>query len=182
MKIYTKTGDYGQTSLLGGTRVSKSHERIDSYGDLDELNSFVGFALSAFPDVWHDEKKLFESIQANLFILGSQLACEVEKREVYKLKNIAADEIQKLENEIDRMTSDLEPLKNFILPGGSEVASRIHLCRTITRRVERKVIAVFDEDSQPANSIIYLNRLSDYFFCFARWANYKTGVADVLWK
>ncbi len=181
MKIYTKTGDHGETSLLGGTRVLKSHDLIDAYGDLDELNSFVGFALTAFPDSWQHEKKLFESIQVNLFILGSQLACEKEKRALFKLKTIEETEIQNLENEIDKMTKELEPLKNFILPGGSEVASRIHLCRTITRRVERKVIASFDESNQPENSVIYLNRLSDYFFCFARFANHQMGVADILW-
>lgn len=177
-KIYTKTGDSGQTMLVSGTKVSKADQRIDLYGEVDELNSLIGYM-----DV-ETHKALHASIQSHLFNLGSLLACEVEKRKEFKLPQVNKTIIEELEEAIDSMTEELPKLKNFILPGGTEGSARAHLCRVVTRRVERKLVS-FDKANPgeaPENSIVFINRLSDYFFVLARYWNLKKGVEDVLWK
>lgn len=178
MKIYTKTGDSGETGLVSGTRVSKSNQRIDLYGEVDELNSLIGFLNSEV------SIQLHLKIQSELFNLGSLLACEFEKRKEYNLPIVSSEIIKELEASIDEMNKDLPKLKNFILPGGAEGASRAHLCRVVTRRVERKLVGFgnFFEGEVPENSIVFLNRLSDYFFVLARHWNSKNKVDDILWR
>ncbi len=178
-KIYTKTGDKGETSLVSGSRVSKADQRIDLYGEVDELNSFVGFLATVV-----NEKALLEKIQSTLFNLGSQLACEAEKREQFQLPKIPVELVLQLEQAMDQMDQSLKPLKNFILPGGSEAAARAHLCRVIARRVERHLLNyhTLSNEALPENSVTFLNRLSDYFFVLSRYLNHQQGEPEVLWK
>jgi cob(I)alamin adenosyltransferase len=185
-KVYTKTGDQGETGLVSGNRTLKSDARIDLYGELDELNSRVGLSCSQLSN--HLEFQhivgLLHHIQSALFDLGSNLACEVENRARYNLPKISDEFILELELEIDKMDTELPPLKNFILPGGSLEAATIHLCRTNARTVERKLVAYFNltKEELPQNSIIFLNRVSDYFFILARYVNKVKKVEEINWK
>ncbi|MCB9094848.1 MAG: cob(I)yrinic acid a,c-diamide adenosyltransferase [Halobacteriovoraceae bacterium] len=178
MKIYTKTGDKGETALVGGKRVLKSDVRIDLYGEVDHLNSMLGL-LGASTEI-----PLIAELQAALFCLGSQLACESSEWEKYKIPSLDSKLIQILEDEMDKMNSDLAPLKNFVLPGGCEEASRAHLCRSVCRLVERKLVQFVQSfpREEPEQAIVFLNRLSDYFFVLARYFNKKKNIADVLWR
>lgn len=178
MKIYTKTGDLGETGLVSGSRVSKSNLRIDLYGEVDELNTFVGSLL-----VVEVDEVLFK-IQHQLFNLGSLLACESDKREKYKLSPIDPSIIGIMENKIDELNTKLPNLKNFILPGGSEAGARAHLCRVVSRRVERKLVAFGLESKMeiPEHSLVFLNRLSDYFFVFSRYCNQKDKINEIIWS
>jgi len=178
MKIYTKTGDDGTTGLFGGDRVRKSDPRLDCYGTLDELNAAIGLAAVAAP------AKLVEklrAIQNELFVVGSHLATPKESRSAASLPTMEESMITRLEMEIDAAETELPPLRNFILPGGSECAARLHLARTICRRAERLLVS-FSLD-RPVDTIFltYLNRLSDWLFVYARWANRQAGVEDVPW-
>jgi cob(I)alamin adenosyltransferase len=166
MKIYTKTGDDGSTGLVGGARVNKDDPRIESLGAVDELNAACGLA-----SVIADEKLLamLRAIQNELFNLGAQLAGSPDL--------LAERSIARLESEIDAADAILPPLKNFILPGGSELAARLHLARTICRRAERLLVAL----PAPPAAIKYLNRLSDWLFVHARLANHLSGIADIPW-
>jgi cob(I)alamin adenosyltransferase len=185
-KVYTKTGDSGETGLVSGNRTLKSDLRIELYGELDELNSRVGLACSLLGS----ELKFIQvinflhHIQSAIFDLGSNLACEVDNRERYNLPQISNEFIQDIELEIDKLDSELEPLKNFILPGGSTVSSTIHLCRTNARSVERKLVHYFNytKEELPANSIVFLNRLSDYLFVLSRYTNKIMGIEEITWK
>jgi len=185
-KVYTKTGDSGETGLVSGNRTLKSDLRIELYGELDELNSRVGLACSLLGS----ELKFIQvinflhHIQSAIFDLGSNLACEVDNRERYNLPQISNEFIQDIELEIDKLDSELEPLKNFILPGGSIVSSTIHLCRTNARSVERKLVHYFNytKEELPANSIVFLNRLSDYLFVLSRYTNKIMGIEEITWK
>jgi cob(I)alamin adenosyltransferase len=184
-KVYTKTGDKGETSLVGGSRVLKSDYRIDIYGDVDELNSFIGLLISSvLENKLAIDVETLEIVQNNLFNLGSQLACEVDKRDQYKLPAIDNALTHLLEKKIDLMDEDLQKLKNFILPGGSVPASFAHLARTICRRVERKLVAANCDLNYtlPENGINFINRLSDYLFVYARFINLKLGKPEVLWS
>lgn len=185
-KIYTKTGDLGETGLVSGRRTSKADPRIDLYGEIDELNSRLGFSHSLLA-----EKKNFlhvcdflNKLQNALFDLGSNLACEADSRAQYKLPQIKGDLIKELENEIDLFEKTLSPLKNFILPGGSVAASSLHLCRTSARSCERKLVGYHNETKEelPLNSLQFLNRLSDYLFVLARHTNSVEGVIEKVWK
>ena len=180
VKVYTKTGDKGDTSLVGGTRVGKDHKKIELYGEVDELNSIIGLITSG---VDGDIKEELFKIQHLLFNLGSVLACEPKKRLEFKLPTVTDKNIIFLENSIDQMQSQLSPLKNFILPGGDMAASHAHLARTVCRRVERKMVAFFNENSseEVPHSLEFLNRLSDYFFVLARYINHGQGVVDIPW-
>lgn len=178
MKIYTKTGDQGTTSLYGGRRVSKSDTRINAYGTIDELNSFIGVLIASMND--SAQLPLLGEIQMRLFTIGSILAQDQEKG--LPIPDLLESDIEKLENGIDNMNADIEPLKFFILPGGSIESAHAHVCRTVTRRAERIVIALTDEMDVPAIVVKYLNRLSDYFFVLARLLNVQAGVKDVPWK
>ena len=173
MKIYTRTGDAGETSLLGGHRVAKNDPRIEAYGTVDELSSFIGVARAAWPQSPIDGQ--LASIQNDLFDVGAQLAAVDASR----FPGAAEGRIADLERSIDEMESELPALTNFILPGGTAAAAHLHVARTVCRRAERNVVAT---GTAQERTIRYLNRLSDYLFVAARYANAKQGVADVLWK
>ncbi len=180
MKIYTKTGDEGQTGLFGGPRVAKDHPRIEAYGTVDELNAAVGVARSIGPS--NDVDLLLERIQNELFDVGAELATpDAEQRGMIK---IGQRHIAELESAIDRFDADLPVLKQFILPGGTQLAAHLHLARTICRRAERRLQTLTTHTDQVASPLllVYLNRLSDLFFVLARAANAAAGVADVPWK
>ena len=174
MKIYTRTGDAGETSLFGGTRVLKSDPRIDAYGTVDELNALIGAARAASPASSIDA--LLASVQSDLFDVGAQLASPGSSR----FTGVDASRITALENAIDEMERELAPLTSFILPGGSPAAAQLHIARTVCRRAERLVVALGDISTP--TTITYLNRLSDYLFVAARFANHRGGVADVIWR
>lgn len=179
MKIYTKSGDKGQTSLASGKRVSKSDELVELYGTCDELNSSIGLGISLL----NKNSTLPENlilVQSILFELGSELA---GFRKEDKTESIIYDsDIVFLENKIDEMQEKLEPLKNFILPGGSGAAAALHISRTICRRLERGMVRSMEQGREMfQNSIIYVNRLSDFLFVSARFANYEEKIGDVTW-
>jgi cob(I)alamin adenosyltransferase len=183
-KIYTKMGDNGETGLVGGTRISKSDSRIDLYGEVDELNSWIGVALCFLEEnSFSNEVSFLKNIQSNLFDLGSNLACELEQREVYKLPKLKEDFIGKIEAEIDRYDHECPKLKNFILPGGAKAAAHFHICRTVCRKIERKMIHFRNEHKEelPELAAPFMNRLSDYFFVLSRYVNLKNNVSEVAW-
>jgi cob(I)alamin adenosyltransferase len=184
MKIYTKSGDKGETSLIGGKRISKSDSRIHLYGSVDELNSHIGLLVSFMEEkTLKIEIGLLHKIQNVLFDLGSNLACEGNYREQFKLPQINPEIIAEIEQEMDKMDQELEPLKNFILPGGSVPAAQAHVCRTVCRRVERELIdfSIKDPNEVPPQSKQFLNRLSDFFFVFSRYVNMKADHKEVKW-
>lgn len=179
MKIYTKTGDGGKTGLFGGGRVTKDHPRIKAYGSLDELNSTIGVALSL-----ESAKKLAPSltrIQNEIFVLGSELATPQPKAKM-TASFIKAAQIKKLESEIDRWEQELEPLKNFILPGGCPAGAQLHLARTVCRRAERLVVLLAEKESVRGEVLEYLNRLSDWLFVAARWINHQQQSPEIAWS
>jgi len=178
MKIYTKTGDKGETSLFGGRRVSKDDLRIDAYGDVDELNSWIGLIRSLNPDPSIDH--LLESVQNDLFVLGSDLASPVDL-EKPGLVRIEPMQIERLEKEIDRIEDGLDPLESFILPSGSTIASHLHVARTICRRTERAVVRLSKTESIGPNPVVYLNRLSDLLFDLARLSNKLSSTPETRW-
>lgn len=175
MKIYTRTGDSGTTALLGGRRVPKDDPRIEAYGTVDELNSFVGVARATWPASPIDEQ--LAMVQRDLFDIGAQLSAAGDPR----FKGADPARIEALERAIDTMESELTPLRNFILPGGSVPASHLHVARTVCRRAERLVVALDDGSEDGQRTVVYLNRLSDYLFVAARYANLRSAVEDVAW-
>ncbi len=179
MKIYTKTGDRGDTSLFGGQRVPKDALRIEAYGTVDELNSALGLARAENTDAHIDG--ILEEMQNELFELGADLATplSVEKG---KVKRIELKDVQGLEKVVDDLQERLKPLRNFILPGGSPVAARIHFARTVCRRAERAVVRLSRNEDIGNTVVIYLNRLSDLLFVLARYANSRAGVPEVKWR
>lgn len=178
MKIYTRKGDAGETSLLGGTRVSKHHLRIDSYGTIDELNAFVGLIRDVADDQSAHQKLL--DIQHSLFTIGSELAAEQDTG--FPMPEIKQADIDKLEEEMDAMEPHLPELKNFILPGGDSAASYCHIARTICRRAERKTVALARSVHVDPLIVGYLNRLSDYFFTLARFYTHRHEGEETIWK
>lgn len=177
-KIYTKTGDKGETSLFGGTRLPKSHLRIEAYGTVDELNSFIGLLKDSLNDL--EIKADLKNIQDRLFDLGSNLALDPSKK--LEVPSIEASDIEILEKKMDEMDEKLSPLKNFILPGGHVIVSYCHVARTVCRRAERNVVALNLIDEVDEILIKYLNRLSDYLFILARKIAADLGVEEVAWK
>lgn len=187
MKIYTGTGDKGKTSLFSGERISKDNARIDSYGDIDELNSILGTLAAHLSD----EKELIEElrqIQSVLMQLSAWLATSPDSASIESLAEISTEQITFLENAIDRLQKGLPVLKGFILPGGHITAAWAHVARTVCRRSERKVVPLLSNSlkgkaaEQYRNLFIFLNRLSDYLFVLARHCNHIQGVPDKLWK
>lgn len=178
-KIYTKTGDKGETSLIGGKRVPKYHMRIEAYGTVDELNSFVGIIRDQ--DIDPHYKNILLNIQENLFIAESILAKD-DQAQNNNLPCLREDDILQLETEIDKMNEELPELHNFILPGGHPIVSNAHVARCVCRRAERIIIALSETADVPEIIIRYINRLSDYFFVLARKIALDKGVPDVLWK
>ena len=179
MKIYTKTGDQGDTSLFGGGRVSKNAPRIEAYGTVDELNSILGWALSQSPDP-HIEETLSD-LQQELFVLGADLATPIGSKA--SVTRIQSEDFERLEQLIDRFDENLPSLKNFILPGGSSCGAALHLARTVCRRAERAVVACLQTDEEiNKNTIVYLNRLSDLLFVLARYQNHWADQKETTWK
>jgi cob(I)alamin adenosyltransferase len=178
MKIYTKKGDSGETSLFGGDRVLKSNERIEAYGTVDELNSFVGLAASY--DLSDKGTKNLRQVQELLFALGADLATPPSAKT--RIDRIQESDITFLEEAIDEMEEDLESLKNFILPGGSQAGATLHVARTICRRAERAAVACHKVDDISDTCIKFLNRLSDFFFVMARYENKQAGIREETWK
>lgn len=179
MKIYTKTGDQGETGLFGGARVSKASDRVDVYGEVDELNSVIGHARAHSTDARCDA--LLQSVQSELFNVGAELACVPGKEAKLGVPLVSEAEITPLENMIDTLENDLAPLTNFVLPGGSIEASILHIARTTCRRVERKTVALSLREPVRNELVRYLNRLSDLLFVMARHANHRANIVDVPW-
>jgi cob(I)alamin adenosyltransferase len=180
MKIYTKTGDAGNTSLIGGTKVSKSHLRIEAYGTVDELNSYIGLCKDLLAE---NSNSTLQEIQDRLFTIGAALACDPEKETKMKIPDLKEEDITLLENEIDKMNDALPSMNSFILPGGHPTVSHLHIARCICRRAERCCVRLQIEKNEVAPIIPkYLNRLSDYLFILARYAALLLDVADVAWK
>jgi cob(I)alamin adenosyltransferase len=179
-KIYTKTGDAGKTSLIGGTKVPKSHIRIQAYGTVDELNAFTGLLNDQLSDM--HSRELLREIQDRLFTIGSFLASDPNKKIAMAIPNLKESDIFLLENEIDQMNEKLPEMKSFILPGGHMSVSTAHVCRTICRRAERLIVELNEKEHLDQPLIIkYLNRLSDYFFVLARWIGHLLGVEEIKW-
>lgn len=178
MKIYTKTGDDGTTSLFSGGRVSKTHLRVEAYGTVDELNSVLGVVRAHKPQRRCDE--WLARVQWQLFNLGADLATPLDSKAEWVVR-MDADTVVWLEDAIDEMTAELPELKNFILPGGSLVAANIHVARTVCRRAERVVIQLQDQEPVGEQVIHYLNRLSDFLFTLARWENMQAGIPEDKW-
>ena len=177
MKIYTKTGDGGNTGLQGNFRIAKSHPRIIAYGTVDEANAAIGVVLTNTLD--EDISEVLSQIQNNLFLLGSDLS----NQNLNDLKNrISLEMVENLESSIDTFESELPPITNFILPGGNVAAAQIHQVRTIVRRAETLVVKLSDKDEINSNCIKYLNRLSDLMFVMGRLINKRNGVEDIIWK
>lgn len=179
MKIYTKTGDQGQTGLFGGARVSKASLRVESYGDVDELNSVLGTVRTESIDPVLEG--LLQAIQEELFVLGAELARAPGKDVDIGVALLTEDEVLRLERAIDQLEGDLPPLQTFILPGGSRAAAQLHVARSVCRRAERHVVALAESDAIRPELIRYLNRLSDLLFVAARYANLRANVADIPW-
>jgi cob(I)alamin adenosyltransferase len=181
MKIYTRTGDKGTTSLIGGTKVSKSHLRIEAYGTVDELNSYIGLCKDLLTE--QHSKAALQEIQDRLFTIGSALACDPEKEKKMKIPDLKETDITLLEKEIDKMNDLLPPMKSFILPGGHPSISHLHIARCVCRRAERSCVRLESEKIEVEPIIIkYLNRLSDYLFILARYTGRLLNVADIPWK
>jgi len=179
MKLYTKTGDDGSTGLFGGPRVPKDDPRIEAYGTIDELNSVLGLVRAEGVD--HELDQLLNLIQNHLFSLGAELA--TPEPVAHGTRLIGASQIAVLEGAIDRFEAAVEPLKQFVLPGGSKTAALLHLARTVCRQAERQLVTLIRTSQYPisAELLIYLNRLSDLLFVAARWANKVAGIVDVPW-
>jgi cob(I)alamin adenosyltransferase len=179
LKIYTKTGDKGQTGLLGGTRVPKHHVRIEAYGTVDEFNSWIGLLRDSVTD--EHVKAILIDTQDRLFTIGSSLASDPEKSKV-KIPHISEDDITLLEKEIDAMDDILPEMKSFVLPGGHETVSRCHIARCVCRRAERRVNELAENEKVDEIIIRYLNRLSDYLFMLARKLTHDLKANEIPWK
>lgn len=178
MKIYTKKGDQGKTSLFGGGQFSKDHIRIEAYGTIDELNAHLGHLRD---QLYEDEHtNLLLDIQNQLFDIGANLATRPDKTPPFPL--LDGEETRQLEQEIDRLEFDLPPLKNFILPGGHVSVSWCHICRTICRRAERRVVTLTAEEAVDPGVLVYLNRLSDYLFVLGRMIAFQKGAEEITWQ
>jgi cob(I)alamin adenosyltransferase len=184
-KIYTKTGDKGKTSLIGGTKVPKSHMRIEAYGTVDELNSFIGLLIDQMQltNLFSEETSLLKNIQDRLFTVGSTLACDPEKEPSMKLPDLKEEDVHLLEALMDNMNEVLPEMRNFIIPGGHVAVSTAHIVRCVCRRAERHCVLLTENDQFVSDLVIkYLNRLSDYFFVLSRYMGMKLGVEEIKWK
>lgn len=181
MKIYTKTGDQGETGLFGGGRVPKDHPRVAAYGDVDELNSVIGVVRASEPAGFFDD--LLQSVQQDLFSIGGHLATPAAERVSKALEKatLSPDRVAEFERAIDHAEQELAPLRSFVLPAGVPKAAALHLARTVCRRAERSVVHLSQSSEVPSLFLIYLNRLSDLLFTLARLANKRAGVRDVTW-
>ena len=180
-RIYTKTGDKGTTSLLGGTKVPKSHMRIEAYGTVDELNSYIGLLIDQLS--LEDSKQILREIQDRLFTIGSSLACDPEKEAKLKIPDLHEQDILLLEEQMDSMDLELPQMKSFIIPGGDIAVSTAHIVRCVCRRAERHCVSMQENKAFVDPLVIkYLNRLSDYLFVLARYIGHKKNVTEIPWR
>lgn len=181
MKIYTKTGDTGKTSLIGGTKVSKNHIRIESYGTVDELNSYIGLVSDQIID--QHSQSVLKEIQDRLFTIGSSLACDPDKEPLMKIPDLKESDIHLLEKEMDTMNEVLPPMKFFLLPGGHIAVSTTHVARCVCRRAERCCVNMQEQQLFIEPFVIkYLNRLSDYLFVLSRYIGHLLQISEIPWK
>jgi cob(I)alamin adenosyltransferase len=180
MPIYTRTGDDGTTGLIGGTRVPKDDLRLEAYGTVDELNSWIGY-LRAQP-ILTEKDSLLEEIQKKLFVIGGRLATDTSKVDLSQKLPCTEENIRELETEIDRMLASLEPQTHFILPGGSSAVSICHIARTVCRRAERRIYQLSGQIEIPHQLLWYINRLSDFLFVLSRETAKKEGIDEIQWK
>ena len=180
MKLYTKTGDRGETGLLGGTRVVKNDVRLEAYGTLDELNSFIGLLTTC--EMPTEDVTFLRIVQCNLFTIGSYLATDTTKVELLVESILHPDSIEQIEQEIDRLDANLPELSSFILPGGSQSGALCHVCRTISRRAERRMFDMKNVYEIDNKILVYINRLSDYFFVLSRSLTHISGAEEIYWK
>lgn len=176
-KIYTKTGDKGSTSLIGGTKVPKSHERIEAYGTVDELSSWLGLCKDLLAD--DTARNMLQEVQDRLFTINASLACDPEKEPKMRIPDLKEEDVTLLEKEIDRMNETVPQMKSFILPGGHPTLSQLHITRCVCRRAERCCVRL--EEVEPI-IIKYINRLSDYLFVLARYTSYQMKIEEIPWK
>ncbi|MEG1544887.1 MAG: cob(I)yrinic acid a,c-diamide adenosyltransferase [Tannerellaceae bacterium] len=177
--IYTGTGDKGTTSLVGGERVSKAHQRIESYGTIDELNSFIGLLMTALSNQEDMDFLLF--VQHKLFTIGSYLATDQDNTELKIESRVTPESITRIEQEIDRLDSKLPKMKNFVLPGGCRSASLAHVCRTVCRRAERQIYRLAETNPVEEPVLVFINRLSDYLFVLARKECLNEIGDEIIW-
>jgi len=183
VKIYTRKGDGGETTLFGGRRVSKDEVRVEAYGTVDELNGAFGLAVAKLPTAMQDWRDPLVVVQSDLFTIGAMLATpKTGAAKPERIPELAESRVEALEDWIDRLDEELTPLKSFVLPGGSESAATLHLARSVCRRAERRVVALAKQEGVEPVVIKYLNRLSDFLFTLARAANARQGIADVEWS
>ena len=180
MKIYTKTGDKGTTSLVGGTRVPKTHIRLEAYGTVDELNSNLGLLITYLSD--ERDRNFLQQVQDKLFAVGSHLATDREKTELYEVSIITPALVESIEREIDYMDAILPQLSSFVLPGGSRGAAVCHVCRTVCRRAERRILALAEQVEIASELLAYVNRLSDYLFVLSRKMNKDEKKDEIFWN
>ncbi|MBL7707920.1 MAG: cob(I)yrinic acid a,c-diamide adenosyltransferase [Chitinophagaceae bacterium] len=181
MKIYTKTGDKGTTSLIGGTKVPKSHLRIEAYGTVDELNSYIGLCRDLLAD--ENSRTVLLEVQDRLFTIGSSLACDPIKEPKMRIPDLKETDIELLEKEMDKMNQMTTEMKSFILPGGHLAVSQLHIARCVCRRAERCCVRLELESLEVEPIILkYLNRLSDYLFILSRYTSHQLKVAEIPWK
>lgn len=181
LKIYTKTGDLGKTSLIGGTKVPKSHLRIESYGTVDELNAYIGLVSDMITD--EESKIILKEIQDRLFTIGSSLACDPDKEPLMKIPDLKEQDIELLEKEIDKMNEVLPTMKFFVLPGGHPAVSTAHVARCVCRRTERLCVNMQEHELFVDPLVIkYINRLSDYLFVLSRYIGHLLQVEEIPWK
>ena len=180
-KIYTKKGDDGKTELGDGNRIEKFSTRVEAYGTVDEVNSVIGTVTCL--NINKELKTALERIQNDLFDLGADLCLPENENEAiaYEPLRVRKEQVSRLESEIDSMNKSIEPIRSFVLPGGTEIAANFHLCRTVCRRAERRVVKLMETETINLEALIYLNRLSDWFFVAARKSN-DNGKDDILWK
>lgn len=179
-KVYTKTGDKGETSIIGGIRVKKSCERLEAYGTVDELSSHLGLLAAILPD--GEDKALVIRIQNNLFNVCTNLATDKSQTPLYDSAKLADGEIELLEQEVDKIMKLLPERQGFILPGGTQAAAQAHVCRTVCRRAERRIVALSEVAQISPETQQYVNRLSDYLFVLAKKINFNAGVSEILWQ
>lgn len=179
-KVYTKTGDKGETSIIGGIRVKKSCERLEAYGTVDELSSHLGLLASMLPD--GEDKDLIIRIQNNLFSVCSNLATDQSQTPLYDSAKLPDGEIEVLEHKVDEIMNLLPERQGFILPGGTQAAAQAHVCRTVCRRAERRIVALSEVAQISPETQQYINRLSDYLFVLAKKINFNAGVSEIIWQ
>jgi cob(I)alamin adenosyltransferase len=179
-KVYTRTGDKGETSIVGGIRMKKSSERLEAYGTVDELSAHLGLLASMLPDGEH--KSMIIRIQRNLFNVCTNLATDQSQTPLYDSAHLPEGEIELLEQEVDRMMGLLPERQGFILPGGTQAAAQAHVCRTVCRRAERRIVDLAATSKVSSEVLQFVNRLSDYLFVLAKKINFNNGVCEILWQ